>query len=129
MLLGLISFVNLAYGQGKFKEFMTETPPEERAQLQTDYMKETLSLSRDQESKVHGVNLKYAEKTQEAYEAPTKKNQKLKTMKHMNAQKEGELKLILSTEQYDTYERNKEAMKEKIKARIEEKKEEEKYKP
>lgn len=112
---------NFAYGQEKLNEFMTETSPEERAQLQTDYMKETLSLKQDQEAKVHGVNLKYAEKIQEAYEAPTKKQQKLQTMKRINAEKEAELKLMLSVDQYATYEKNKEAMKEKIKARIKEK--------
>ena len=37
---------NFAYSQEKLNEFMTETTPEERAQLQTDYMKESLSLRR-----------------------------------------------------------------------------------
>ena len=62
---------NFAYSQEKLDEFMTETTPEERAQFQTDYMKENLSLTGDQETKVHDVNVKYAEKMQEAYEAPT----------------------------------------------------------
>ena len=111
----------LAYSQEKLDEFMTETTPEERAQFQTDYMKENLSLTGDQETKVHNVNVKYAEKMQEAYEAPTNKQQKLKAMKRINAEKEGELKLILSADQYGTYEKNKEAMKKKVKARIQEK--------
>jgi hypothetical protein len=115
---------NFAYGQEKLNEFMTDTTPEERAQLQTDYMKESLSLTGDQEAKVHGVNVKYAEKIQEAYEAPTKKQQKLNAMKRINAEKEAELKLILSVDQYATYEKNKEAMKEKIKAGIKEKEKE-----
>ena len=118
---GMGTFAN---GQEKLNEFMTETSPEERAQMQTDYMKETLSLREDQGAKVHGVNIKYAEKMQEAYEAPTKKQQKLQTMKRINAEKEAELKLILSVDQYATYEKNKEAMKEKIKARINEKEKE-----
>ena len=110
-----------AYSQEKLNEFMTETTPEERAQMQTDYMKESLSLKEDQEAKVHGINVKYAEKMQEAYEAPTKKQQKVQSMKRINAEKEAELKLILSADQYATYEKNKEAMKEKINARIKEK--------
>jgi hypothetical protein len=113
-----------AYGQEKLNEFMTDTTPEERAQLQTGYMKETLSLREDQEAKVHGVNVKYAEKMQEAYEAPTKKQQKVQAMKRINAEKEAELKLLLSVDQYATYEKNKEAMKEKIKAQIKEKEKE-----
>ncbi len=122
--LAIAGMGNFAYSQEKLNEFMTETTPEERAQLQTDYMKEILSLSGDQEAKVHGVNLKYAEKIQEAYEAPTKKQQKLQAMKRINAEKEAELKLNLSADQYATYEKNKEAMKEKIKEQIKEKEKE-----
>src|SRR5688500_2892695 len=97
---------NYAYSQEKLNEFLTETSPEDRAQLQTDYMKESLSLTGDQETKVHEVNLKYAQKIQEAYEAPTKRNQKLKIMKGINTQKEAELKLLLNADQYVTYEKN-----------------------
>ena len=121
MVLTLISLAPATYGQEKFNEFMTETSPEDRAQLQTDYMKESLSLTRDQETKIQDVNLKYAGKIQEAYEAPTKRQQKLKAMQGINVQKEAELKLILTPEQYVTYEENREAMKEKIKARAKEK--------
>ena len=110
-----------AYSQENLDEFMTETTPEERAQFQTDYMKENLSLTGDQEKKVHDVNVKYAEKMQEAYEAPTNEQQKLNAMKRINAEKEAELKLILSGDQYSTYEKNKEEMKKKVNARIQEK--------
>ena len=55
---------NFGYSQEKLNEFMTETTPEERAQFQTDYMKERLSLKGDQETKVHDINIKYAEKMQ-----------------------------------------------------------------
>ena len=110
-----------AYSQEKLDEFITETTPEERAQFQTDYMNESLSLKDDQRAKVHDINIKYAEKMQEAYEAPTKKQQKLQSMKRINAEKEAELKLILSADQYATYEKNKEEMKKKVKTRIQEK--------
>ena len=121
IVLTLISLGPDSYGQERFDEFITETSPEDRAQLQTDYMKESLSLTRDQETKIQDVNLKYAGKIQEAYEAPTKRQQKLKAMQAINVQKEAELKLILSPDQYVIYEKNKEAMKEKIKARAKEK--------
>ena len=110
-----------AYSQEFLDEFMTETTPEERAQFQTDYMKESLSLKGDQETKVHDINVKYAEKMQEVYEAPTSDEQKVKSMKRINAEKEAELKLILKPDQYSIYEKNKEAMKAKVKARIQEK--------
>ena len=112
----------IAYSQEKLDEFMTETTPEERAQFQTDYMKESLSLKGDQEKKVHDVNVKYAEKMQEVYEAPTSDEQKVKSMKRINGEKEAELKLILKPDQYATYEKNKAAMKETGKERMQEKK-------
>ena len=112
---------NFAYSQENLDEFMTETTPEERAQFQTDYMKESLSLKGDQETKVHDINIKYAEKIQEVYEAPTSNEQKVKSMKRINGEKEAELKLILKPDQYATYEKNKAAMKEKIRERIQEK--------
>jgi len=112
---------NFVYSQEQFEEFMTETTPEERAQFQTDYMKENLSLKGDQETKVHDINIKYAGKMQEVYEAPTSDEQKVKSMKRINGEKEAELKLILKPDQYATYEKNKEAMKEKVKERIQKK--------
>src|SRR5688572_22430577 len=114
LVFAIVGIGTFAYSQEKLNEFMTETTPEERAQMQTDYMKETLSLKEDQEAKVHGINVKYAEKMQEAYEAPTKKQQKAQTMKRINSEKEAELKLLLSADQYAIYEKHKEAMKEKI---------------
>jgi hypothetical protein len=121
LVFALTGMGNYAYSQEKLDEFMTETTPAERAQFQTDYMKENLSLKGDQVTKVHDVNLKYAEKMQEAYEAPTGKQQKINSMKRINAEKEAALKLILSVDQYGTYEKNKEAMREKIKSRIKDK--------
>ena len=121
LVFAIVGMRTFAYSQEKLNEFMTETTPEERAQMQTDYMKETLSLSEDQEAKVHGINVKYAEKMQEVYEAPTSDEQKVKSMKRINGEKEAELKLILKPDQYATYEKNKEAMKEKVKERIQKK--------
>ena len=121
LVFALTGMGTFAYSQEKLDEFITETTPEERAQFQTDYMNESLSLKDDQRAKVHDINIKYAEKMQEAYEAPTKKQQKLQSMKRINAEKEAELKLILSADQYATSEKNKEEMKKKVKTRIQEK--------
>jgi hypothetical protein len=99
---------------------MTETTPEERAQLQTDYMKESLALTSDQEIKVHDLNLKYAKKMQSVYNTPERKFQKLKSMKGVSTEKDQEMKGILNPDQYATYEKNKEEMKEKMRARAKE---------
>lgn len=99
---------------------MTETTPEERAQLQTDYMKESLALTSDQEITVHDLNLKYAKKMQAVYNAPDRKFQKLKSMKGVSTEKDQEMKGILNPDQYATYEKNKEELKEKMRARAKE---------
>lgn len=120
LILCLLSLVNVAQGQERLESFMTETTPEERAQLQTDYMKESLALTSDQEIKVHDLNLKYAKKMQAVYNAPERKFQKLKSMKGVSTEKDQEMKGILSSDQYATYEKNKEEMKEKMRARAKE---------
>jgi hypothetical protein len=109
------------YGQDKLESYMNETTPEERAELQTEYMKKSLMLSSEQEPKIHDLNLKYAKKMQDAYNTNDRKLQKLKTMKAVGSQKDQEIKSILNPEQYATYEKNKEEMKEKIRERAKEK--------
>jgi len=121
LLVILMSFVGYTYAQEESGSFMKDTTPEQRAQFQTEYMKENLGLSADQESAVHEVNLKYAKKMQDTYNSPGKKVQKLKQMKAIGQEKDKELKGVLNADQYATYEKNKEAMKEKIKAKAQEK--------
>jgi hypothetical protein len=113
-----------AYGQEKLESFMNETTPEERAELQTEYMKKSLMLSSDQEPKIHDLNLKYARKMQDAYNTNDRKLQKLKKMKAVGSQKDQEIKSMLNPEQYATYEKNKEEMKEKMRERAKEKRRE-----
>jgi hypothetical protein len=121
LFIALIIIVGHTYAQGESGALMKDTTPEQRAQFQTEYMKENLALSADQESRVHEVNLKYARKMQDAYNSPGKKMQKLKQMKALGEEKDKELKGVLDADQYATYEKNKEAMKEKIKAKAKEK--------
>jgi hypothetical protein len=113
----LTGLATVAFGQEKLDALMNQTTPEERAQFQTDYMKESLSLTSDQESKIYALNLKHAKEMQVTYNASDRKIQKLKKMKSINEQKEQELKSILDADQYAAYERNKDDMKEKLRAR------------
>ena len=108
------------YAQEKLEEFMNENTPEERAQMQTDYMTETLALTSAQVPTIHEVNLKYARKMQSAYNSGGGKLQKLKGMKRVGEEKDKELKSNLTEAQYALYQTNKEQMKEKIRARAKE---------
>ena len=110
------------YGQGKLEELMNETTPEERAQMQTDLMRQSLTLTEEQQPRVQEINLKYSRKVQDVYSTPGGKLQKLKKLKNISTEKDKEMKNVLSAEQYSTYEKNKEEMKEKIRARAKERK-------
>jgi len=81
----------------------TAHSPEARARTMTDKMKTELSLSDDQYTKVYEINLKYAQKNQEALKAEGSRMSKLKAMKTENAEKNSELKTVLSQEQFDKY--------------------------
>jgi hypothetical protein len=55
-----LGYASLA--QEKLDEFMTQTTPEERAEIQTAYMKENLSLTDQQVPWISDINLRYARK-------------------------------------------------------------------
>jgi Spy/CpxP family protein refolding chaperone len=103
--------------QDRLGELMNDTTPEERAQMQTNNMKETLSLTEDQVDKVSEINLNYARKMQNAYNAGGSKLQKLRKMKTLAAEKDGVLKKVLTPTQYATYQEGKEEMKERRRER------------
>src|SRR5688500_1760988 len=75
--------------QDRLGELMNDTTREERAQMQTNNMKETLSLTEDQVDKVSEINLNYARKMQNAYNAGGSKLQRLRKMKVIAAEKDG----------------------------------------
>lgn len=114
------SIAPMASAQEKMEELMTSTTPEERAQMQTDHMKETLTLTENQVPQVHEINLKYARKMQDAYNGGGGRLQKLKRVKGVSQDKDKELKRVLTSTQYATYESNKEEMKEKMRERAKE---------
>ncbi len=103
--------------QSKLDKLMTETSPEERAEMQTNNMKEKLSLSEDQYQQVYDINLKYAHKMQNIYNADQGKLHRLKSMKAVSEDKDGEMKRVLSSQQYEAYREQKEKMKEGAKER------------
>jgi hypothetical protein len=124
LLLALISFTNRLYGQQRMSELMNETTPEERAKMQTDYMKESLSLTEDQTSQIAAINLKHARKMQDVYNSGGSRIQKLKKMKSVSQEKDNEIKGALTPDKYAAYEKNKAEMKERFKEKAKEKRKE-----
>ncbi|MET0464338.1 MAG: hypothetical protein ABW007_14330 [Chitinophagaceae bacterium] len=88
----------------------TKHSPEKRAKAMTDKMKTDLTLSDDQYKQVYDINLKYAQKNQEAAGGEGSRMQKAKALKSGNASKNEELKAVLNSQQFEKY---TEAQKEK----------------
>jgi hypothetical protein len=81
----------------------TKHTPEARAKNMTDKMKTELTLSEDQYKQVYDINLKYAQKNQEAATGEGTRMQKAKALRSGNSAKNDELKTVLNNEQFEKY--------------------------
>jgi Spy/CpxP family protein refolding chaperone len=98
---------SMAIGQPQGGGGMT---PEQRAKRITGMMKENLSLSAAQETKVEAINLKYAKKNDQTRNIADTTVRR-KTLAEDNKKKDAELKLVLTPEQYKQYLKLVEEMK------------------
>lgn len=86
--------------------------PEEKATKQTEWMTKELNLNSDQQAKIKQIHLKHAEqmkKQRDAVQESAKKD-KEQMREQMKAQREAhnaEIKSVLTTEQYQTWEAKK----------------------
>ena len=101
---------------------LSNSTPEERAAMQTEWLKTKLSLSSEQETKVNEINLKYAREMDPVIKGSDGKLAKLKKAKAINDKKEAEYKTIFSSEQYAAYQKLKSEMKDQMKAKMKERK-------
>ena len=95
-----------------------ENTPEQRAERVTNWMTKKLTLTADQKSKVYDVNLKYA-KLNQATRTNDSDNRKAmyQDLKASEKEHEGELKAILTPEQFQTFQTAKQELIEKGQAR------------
>lgn len=101
-------------------EEIRNSTPEERAEMQTEWMKKTLSLDSGAAAAVHQINLKYAKKNQAAMESGGSRRNKLRSLKKLSSEKDAELEKVLSAEQYRTYTKKKDEMKDRMKEEVRE---------
>jgi periplasmic protein CpxP/Spy len=96
----LIGFANAQAQRGDWN-----ASPEDRAEKQTATMKEKLSLSEKQAEKVKAINLKYANKMKETRDANTEGDWTAmrETMGKIRQEQDAELKTVLTTEQFETW--------------------------
>lgn len=93
----------------------------ERAQKQSDRMKESLSLDDKQYKKVLEINQEHAKKMEaQQLEAQKERERRQAAMKEMEASHEKRMKEVLTEDQYVKYLVQKEQMKGRAKARMNE---------
>ena len=122
--LTVLLFVVFALSPGKVlaqEQEKEPMPPAERAAMLTEWMKNNLQLTADQEKQAQEINLKYANKTEELRNSNGTRMQKFKKLKGYNESKDEELKKLFTTDQFKTYQAKKEEVKEEFKAKAKEK--------
>jgi len=83
-------------------------------------MKKKLDLTPDQQPKIASINLKYAQKMEPLLKGSERPLMEFRDMRELNDAKEGELKTVLSPEQFKKYLDSKEEMRAKFEERIKE---------
>jgi Spy/CpxP family protein refolding chaperone len=92
---------------GAFAQFSGTTyTPEQRAQIQNDWMNDNLQLTDEQFGKVSDLNLEYAQKMEEVKTIQGKLN-KLKKAREIAVEKDKQLKEVLTKEQFDLFQEKK----------------------
>jgi hypothetical protein len=111
----------LAVGQGACAQMMdklAKTTPQERAAIQTAFMKSKLGLQGEELSKVEAINMKFAEQAEPIIKGSSGPIMKMRQMKAMQQEKDGALKGVLTPQQFSTYEAAKAEMKQNFEAAI-----------
>jgi hypothetical protein len=83
---------------------LEQSTPQERAALQTAFMKSKLALDEKQSGKVSALNLEYAEKAEPIIKGDDGIFSKRSQMNSLQDEKNAKLKGILTPDQYETYE-------------------------
>jgi len=92
-------------------ETLAKTTPQQRADVQTEFMTKRLGLSPEARTQVQAINLKYAEQAQPILTGSDGPLMKMHDLKGLQSQKESELKGVLTPEQFQKFLASKEALR------------------
>ncbi|MCG6188716.1 hypothetical protein [Maribellus maritimus] len=110
----LLSIVALAFVVDSFSQNAGDgRTPQERAQFQTQWMKDNLELDEQQLGVIDSLNLKYALKMEEIRSMPGRLN-KLKKARLIIEEKDTKLKEILTDIQFETYQGKRKELRKKM---------------
>ncbi|MCW5892069.1 MAG: hypothetical protein KIT14_16215 [bacterium] len=99
-------------------DVLAKTTPAQRAAAQTAYLKTALVLTPDQTTQVAALNLRYAEKAEPVLKGSEWAMKKASEIRALQDAKDGELKALLTSDQWSTYESGKDAMKTAVEAQL-----------
>lgn len=96
--------------------------PTEMAKMQTEQMAKDLSLTDKQKTDIEAINLKYAKKMQEMFQAGPNGDREAmrKNMEEIQTSRNAEYKKVLTSEQYTKYEAAEKARREERQKRMQE---------
>ena len=121
--LGLALGVLSAAAEDTEKPAAKLPPAAERAQALTAKMKEKLALTEEQETKVAAINLRAAEAVDHATALPgAGRYDRFQSVKSAQAQRDNELKGVLTQDQWKKYKKLKDELKDQVSAMAELKK-------
>ena len=92
--------------------------PEQRAAIQTQFMKERLNLPAEVLAKVEAINLKYARQMDPVLKGSDGKLAKMQKARGIMGAKDDELKAILSPDQFEAYDDAKDDIKAALESRL-----------
>lgn len=89
---------------------LKDSTPEQRAKMQTEWMKTKLALNSSQTRQVYDLNLQYAKKNDPILQSNEGKMAKFKKLKAIQQEKSSILSKILTDEQFKKYQEIKDQM-------------------
>nr|WP_295927707.1 hypothetical protein [uncultured Dyadobacter sp.] len=116
MMAGLLGLMLISHASSAQKLLM-DKPARERAEAQTQRMAASLGLDSVQTEKVGRINLRYAQKVDPVVQGNGNRMSKLKAVRTLQKEKEGELKQVLNQQQFEQFKQQQQAMKDEIKER------------
>ena len=99
-------------------ENLAKTSPQERADIQTAFMKRKLGLSPEETAKVAAINLEYAQKADPVIKGSDGPFMKMREMKSLQSQKDEALQGALTPAQFAAYQAAQDEMKQKFEEEI-----------
>lgn len=116
VLIGSLLLAGQASAQGNGQRPARERNPEDMAKNQTQRLKEQLNLSADQEKSVYDLNLSFAKRMADAREAAAASGGRppMDSMRSWNQAREASMKKILTPEQFEKLQAEREKMRQQM---------------